>query len=74
MMIFLERSSVFAKENKITHAVVVSAIGSAKEVVFRDLLAGVKIPLDPSKTNELRMMVPMKFYRLRGTFFRWIMN
>ena len=59
----------FCKENGISHAVIVSAIGSAKEVVFRDLLAGVKIPLEPSKTNELRMMGPYEILSLEGNVF-----
>jgi predicted DNA-binding protein with PD1-like motif len=49
--------------------VIVSAIGSAKEVVYRDLLAGVKIPLEPSKTNELRMMGPYEILSLEGNVF-----
>lgn len=64
-----EKIISFCKEKGISHALIYSAIGSAKEVVFRDLLVGVKIPLEPSKTNELRMMGPYEILSLEGNVF-----
>jgi len=59
----------FCKEKRISHAVIVSAIGSAKDVVFRDLLDGVSLPLELAKTNELSSAGPYEILSLEGNVF-----
>lgn len=59
----------FCTENSITHALIVSAIGSARDVLFRDLLPGIKIPMEPSKTNEFKMEGPYEILSLEGNVF-----
>jgi len=59
----------FCKEKNISRAVIVSAIGSAKDVVFRDLKEGVGIPLELAKTNEMNLRGPFEVLSLEGNVF-----
>lgn len=59
----------FCLNHHIKRAVILSSIGSAKDIVFRDLLCNVKAPLEISKTNEIKQAGPFEVLSLEGNIF-----
>ncbi len=59
----------FCEKRGIRRAVINSGVGSAKEVVIRDPRAGAKIPVEPSKVNEINLMGPYEICALEGNVF-----
>jgi predicted DNA-binding protein with PD1-like motif len=54
---------------RIERAVLVSAIGSFQEVVFRNLAPGISLPIHPEKTVEFRLPGPFEVLSLEGNLF-----
>ena len=64
-----QKIALFCQENHIDRAVIISAIGSASDVIFRDLIKGIRAPVEPAKTNELTMKGPYEILSLEGNIF-----
>ena len=56
----------FCKKNNIDRAVILSAIGSLCDVAFRDLKAGIDLPVNVDKTNLMEEYGPFELLTLEG--------
>ncbi|KAA0257130.1 DNA-binding protein [Deferribacter autotrophicus] len=59
----------FATEVKIKNAVVVSAVGSVKDVVFRGIKTGAKLPITEPRMHIHRVEGPLELLGLEGNIF-----
>ena len=55
------------KELKAGRIVILSAIGSLKNVVMRDLKEGIQLPVDSAKTNSIEAEGPFELLSMEGT-------
>jgi uncharacterized protein len=58
-----------AKDHGIERGVVLSAIGSLKNVVFRNVKTNAEIPVKPENTNEIEEKDPFELLSLEGNLF-----
>ena len=58
-----------AKDHGIERGVILSAIGSLKNVVFRNVKTDVEIPMKPENTNEIEEKGPFELLSLEGNLF-----
>lgn len=64
-----EKILAFCKEKNINRCLIYSAIGSAKDIILRDLISGITIPVESSKINEMRLHGPFEVLSLEGNVF-----
>jgi predicted DNA-binding protein with PD1-like motif len=66
----LERRLVeFAQAAGVSHAVVVSAVGSVRDVTFRGIKAGAKLPLTPARVHLHAVRGPLELLAVSGNIF-----
>ncbi len=58
-----------AKHNRIERGLVLSAIGSLKDVVFRNVNEGAGLPVSLDKTHQIENAGPMELLSLEGNLF-----
>lgn len=58
-----------AKDHGIERGVILSAIGSLKNVVFRNVKTNAGMPVKPENTNEIEEKGPFELLSLEGNFF-----
>jgi predicted DNA-binding protein with PD1-like motif len=58
-----------AKDHGIERGVIISAIGSLKNVVFRNVKTNAEIPVKPENTNEIEEKGPFELLSLEGNLF-----
>ena len=61
-----ERITEIYKENDMEQMVILSAIGSLKDVEFRDLKTGIELPVVLDKTNLMQEHGPFELLSLEG--------
>lgn len=54
------------QEAKVERAVVVSAVGSLRDVVLRDAKEGARLPITPEQTNTAQLAGPFELLSLEG--------
>jgi predicted DNA-binding protein with PD1-like motif len=62
----LARLVEFAREVSLRHAVVVSAVGSVQDVVFRGIKAGARLPITPPRMHRHEVAGPLELLGLTG--------
>lgn len=63
------RLKEIALQGGIQRAVILSAIGSCEEVVFRNLQEGISLPISLDKTIEFRLSGPFEVLSVEGNLF-----
>jgi hypothetical protein len=58
-----------AKDHEIERGIIVSAIGSLKNVVFRNVKINVEIPVKGENTNQIEEVGPFELLSLEGNIF-----
>jgi predicted DNA-binding protein with PD1-like motif len=58
-----------AKDHGVERGVIISAIGSLKNVIFRNVKANVELPVKGEDTNEIEEAGPFELLSLEGNFF-----
>ena len=58
-----------AKDNRIERGMILSAIGSLKDVVFRNVNEGAGLPVSLDKTHQIEKAGPMELLSLEGNLF-----
>jgi len=58
-----------AKDHGIERGVILSTIGSLKNVVFRNVKTNAKMPVKPENTNEIEEKDPFELLSLEGNLF-----
>lgn len=58
-----------AKDHGIERGIILSAIGSLKNVVFRNVKTNAEIPVKPENTNEIEEKDPFELLSLEGNLF-----
>ena len=56
----------FARAVSLRHAVVVSAVGSVRDVAFRGIKAGAKLPITPPRMHRHEVAGPLELLGLTG--------
>jgi predicted DNA-binding protein with PD1-like motif len=59
----------FAREAGVTHAVIVSAIGSVRDVEFRGIKTGAKLPITEPRIHVHQVEGPLELLGLAGNVF-----
>ena len=63
--LFARIPEIMAEEN-LDRIVIISAIGSLKDIVMRDLKPGIDLPINLDKTNEIKYPGPFELLSLEG--------
>lgn len=58
-----------AKDHGVERGVIISAIGSLKNVIFRNVKANVELPVKEEDTNEIEKAGPFELLFLEGNLF-----
>jgi predicted DNA-binding protein with PD1-like motif len=58
-----------AKDHGVERGVIISAIGSLKNVIFRNVKANVELPVKEEDTNEIEKAGPFELVSLEGNLF-----
>ena len=64
-----ERLTDFAREEKLRHAVILSGLGSVRDVRLRGIKAGAKLPITAARVNVHDLEGPLEMLSLTGNIF-----
>jgi predicted DNA-binding protein with PD1-like motif len=65
----LERLTEFSRQADVKFAVIVSAVGSVKDLKFRGIKSGAKLPITPPRMHVHEVEGPLELLGLAGNIF-----